>query len=139
MQNERQNMTEEEKIAKILKEQKTIAVIGLSPKEHRTSHTVSAYLQKNGYRIIPVYPREEIILGEKVYRLASDIKEKVDTVLIFRRSEEVLPAVADALKIKPMAIWMQKDIINTEAAKLAEEAGVLVVMDRCMFVEHGNL
>ena len=99
-------MNTDKDIEKILKEQKTIAVAGLSPKEHRVSHSVAAYLKENGYKIIPVYPREETILGERVYRKVSEIPEKVDTVLIFRRPEEVLPIVEDALAVKPKAIWI---------------------------------
>ncbi|HDQ26130.1 MAG TPA: CoA-binding protein [bacterium] len=132
-------MSEGKKIREILEKTKTIAVVGLSPKTHRTSHYVSGYLQENGYKIIPVYPREEKILGEKVYRHVADIKEKVEMVLIFRRSEEVLAVVKDALKIKPLYIWMQEGIINKEAEKLAVSKGVAVVMDRCMFKEHKKI
>jgi len=131
-------MDEQEKINIILNTQKVIAVVGLSPKPLRASNSVSAYLKNQGYRIIPVYPREEYILGEKVYRALTDIKEKVDTVVIFRRSEEVLPVVEEAIKIKPFAIWMQQEIINDEAAFLAEKNGILVIMDRCMYVEHAR-
>ncbi len=131
-------MGEIELIKKILKETKTIAVVGLSPKEHRTSHHVSSYLQNHGYRIIPVYPREDKILGEKVYRNVSSIPDKIDTVLIFRKSEEVQEVVEDAVKKKPKFIWMQKDIINERAAEIAASLGIGVVMDRCMYVEHGK-
>ncbi len=129
-------MEEKEKISKILKAAKRIAVVGLSPKPHRTSHYVSEYLQKKGYKIIPVYPREEKILGEKVYRSVSEIEGGADTILVFRKSEEVLRVVEDAVKAKPSAVWMQEGVINEEAAKLAEKKGVLVVMDRCMYKEH---
>lgn len=132
-------MEEQDLIKEILQKAKVIAVVGLSPKEDRVSHRVSSYLKGCGYRIIPVYPREEMILGEKVYRNASDIKEKVDVVLIFRRSEDVLPVVQDAVKIKPSYIWMQQGIINEEAASLARESGAAVVMDRCMHREHAKL
>ncbi|GAB4188189.1 MAG: CoA-binding protein [Calditrichia bacterium] len=123
-------------IRDILMNQKTIAVVGLSPKENRTSHWVSKYLQQKGYKIIPVYPTEDEILGEKVYRSLSEIPEKVDTVLIFRRSEFVRPIVEAAIKIHPKTIWMQDGIADMEAAKLAEENGITVVMDNCMYREH---
>ena len=123
-------MEEKDKIMKILSSAKRIAVVGLSPKPHRTSHYVSEYLQKKGYKIIPVYPREEKILGEKVYRSVSEIEAGADMVLVFRKSEEVLHVVEDAVKAKPAAV------INEEAAKLAEENGALVVMDKCMYKEH---
>jgi uncharacterized protein len=129
-------MDEKAKIAKILSTAKRIAVVGLSPKPHRTSNHVSEYLQKKGYKIIPVYPREEKILGEKVYRNVSEIEGGADTVLVFRKSEEVLHVVKDAIKAKPAAFWMQEGVINEEAAALAEKNGALVVMDKCMYKEH---
>jgi len=131
-------MGEIELVKKILSETKVIAVVGLSPKEHRTSHHVSNYLKEHGYRIIPVYPREEKILGEKVYRSVSEIPDKIDTVLIFRKSEEVPRVVEDAVRKNPRFIWMQKDIINENAAELARSLGIEVIMDRCMYVEHGK-
>lgn len=129
-------MDEKAKIAKILSTTKRIAVVGLSPKPHRTSNHVSEYLQKKGYKIIPVYPREEEILGEKVYRRVSDIEGGADTVLVFRKSEEVLHVVEDAIKSRPAAFWMQEGVVNEEAAALAEKNGALVVMDKCMYKEH---
>jgi predicted CoA-binding protein len=132
-------MTEDEKIEKIIKDTKTIAVIGLSPEPSKDSHNVSAYLQEHGYKIIPVYPGEDEILGEKVYRNVSEITGNVDTVLIFRKPEYVLAEVRESLKIKPKYIWMQKEIINEEAAGLAEAHGVLVVMDKCMREEFKKL
>lgn len=132
-------MQEQELVTMILKEAKTLAVVGLSPKEHRTSHKVSSYLQENGYRIIPVYPREDKILGEKVYRNVSEIKEKVDLVLVFRRSEEVVEIVKDALSVKPAYLWMQQGIVNEEAAEIARAAGIKVIMDKCMYKEHMKL
>lgn len=129
-------MDETEKIRKILGGTKTIAVVGLSPKEHRASYHVAEYLQKKGYKIIPVYPREEKILGEAVFRKASDIKKKTELVLIFRKSEEVEDVVEDALKIKPDYFWMQEGVVNERAAKKGEQSGALVVMDRCIYKEH---
>jgi len=123
-------------IAKILKYTKTIAVVGLSPKPERASNIVSEYMQAQGYKIIPVYPREEKILGEPVFRNLRDIKEHVDMVVIFRRSEEVLPVVEEAIKIKPKAIWMQEGVINKEAADMAIKNEIEVVMDKCIMKEH---
>jgi predicted CoA-binding protein len=90
-------------------------------------------------KIIPVYPREDEILGEKVYRNVYEISGRVDTVLIFRKSGDVLAEVRESLKIKPKHIWMQKEMINDEAARLAESQGVLVVMDKCMRVEYKKI
>lgn len=126
-------------IEKILKETNTIAVVGLSPKKYRDSYMVSEYLKEHGYKIIPVYPREKEILGEKVYERLTDIKEKVDVVLIFRRSEEVLPVVEEAIKIKPKFIWMQLGIANKEAEELARKKGIEVVSNRCMKIEHSQI
>jgi predicted CoA-binding protein len=122
-------------IAEILKESKTLAVVGLSSKKERSSYSVAAHLQSNGYRIVPVYPREEVILNEKVYRSLSEIPFAVDVVVIFRKSEDVLPVVQEAILIKPKTIWMQQGIENNDAAALAEQAGVKIVMDRCMSLE----
>jgi predicted CoA-binding protein len=132
-------MEEEKLIKKILQEAKTIAVVGLSPKQYRTSHIVTKYLKEHNYKIIPVYPREDEILGEKVYRDITEIKEKVDLVLIFRRSEEVLPIVKQAIKIKPKYIWMQLGIENKEAEELARKNGIQVVSNKCMKIEHSSL
>lgn len=126
-------------IEKILKETNTIAVVGLSPKEYRDSYMVSKYLKEHGYKIIPVYPREKEILGEKVYERLTDIKEKVDLVLIFRRSEEVLPIVQEAIKIKPKYIWMQLGVSNKEAEDLAIKNGIEVISNRCMKIEYSHL
>lgn len=128
----------EKSILEILKDQKTIAVVGLSPKPEKASHWVSEYLQSQGYRIIPVYPTEEKILGEKVYRKLSEIPEKIDTVLIFRNSKFVPPIVEEAIKLepKPKHIWMQDGVYSEEAAKMAEKEGIVVVMNDCMYREH---
>ncbi len=134
-------MDEEEVISKILKESKTIAVVGLSPEPGRPSHGVAAYLKgKAGYKIIPVNPAVPEVLGEKSY---PDLKSipvnvKVDVVDIFRRPEFVQQIVEDAIKIGAKAVWMQEGIINEEAAKRARDAGLIVVMDRCMMKEHAR-
>ncbi|WP_281951039.1 CoA-binding protein [Nitrosophilus kaiyonis] len=129
-----------DEIKEIFKEVKTIAVIGLSPNPSKDSHKVAAYLQKVGYKIIPVYPKEETILGEKVYRKLSDIPEKIDMIDIFRKPAAVLPIVEEAIKRKDVkVIWMQAGIVNNEAAQKAKDAGLKVVQNRCTMVDHRNL
>lgn len=123
-------------VLEILKNTKTIAVVGLSPKPDRASYGVSKYLQSKGYKIIPVYPREDEILGEKVYRNLKDINIEIDEVVIFRKSEEVVPVVEEALTIKPKYIWLQEGIVNDEAKHMAESAGIKFVMDKCMYKEY---
>lgn len=126
-------------IKRILTEFKTIAVVGLSPKTDRPSYRVANYLKSKGYRIIPVNPNATEILGERCYPNLSSIPERVEVVDIFRRSEDVPPIVDEAIKIGARAIWMQEGIVNEEAAKKAEKAGLLVVMDKCMYKEHARL
>jgi len=126
-------------IAKILKDSKTIAVVGLSDKPDRPSHTVPAYLQQAGYRIIPVNPKLTEELGEQAYASLRDIPQTVDVVQIFRRAEDVPPVVEDAIAIGAKVVWMQSGIINEEAAARAEAAGLKVVMDACMREEHRAL
>ena len=123
----------------ILEKSKIIAVVGLSPKPERDSHEVAKYLQDQGYRIVPVNPRADTILGEKSYPDLASIPEKVDVVDIFRRSDDVPPVVDQAIDIGAKAVWMQLGIVNEAAAAKAREAGLGVVMDRCMLVEHRNL
>lgn len=121
----------------ILRRSRTIAVVGLSPKEDRASHRVAAYLQAQGYTIIPVNPGQENILGEKSYpNLAAIPAGTVDTVQIFRRAEDVPPIVAQAIELGAGAVWMQEGIASEEAARQAREAGLDVVMDHCMMKEH---
>jgi len=114
-------------------------VVGLSPKPDRPSYRVASYLKENGYKIIPVNPKEGEIFGEVCYPDLSSILESVDVVDIFRRSEEVMAIVEEAIKIRAKAIWMQEGVISEEAATRAKEAGLLVVMDRCMLKEHQQL
>jgi predicted CoA-binding protein len=123
----------------ILKTCQTVAVVGLSPKPNRPSNMVASYLQENGYKIIPVNPRAGEILGEVCYANLSSIPNPVDVVNIFRRPKEVPPIVEEAIKIGAKAVWMQEGVINEEAAARAREAGLLVVMDRCMLKEHRRL
>jgi len=129
-------MAQTDVIEKILKESKTIAVVGLSPDPARPSHGVARYLQTQGYRIIPVNPFVEEILGEKSYPDLASVPEEVDVVDIFRRSRHV-PAIVEAAIAKgTSAVWMQEGIVHQEAAARAREAGLMVVMDRCMLKEH---
>ena len=128
-------MNEKETLQKIFA-MKTIAVVGLSPKEIRPSYGVARYLQSVGYKIIPVNPGHHEILGEKSYPTLTDIPIKVDVVDVFRRPEHVLPITDAAIEIGAKAIWFQDGVINAEAAKKAEDAGLLVVMDDCMLRQH---
>jgi len=128
-----------EEIEGILKEGRTVAVVGLSPKPDRPSYVVARYLQAQGYRIIPVNPNTQEILGEKAYPTLLSIPEKVDIVDIFRRPEDVPPVVEEAIKIGARVVWMQEGIVNEEAALRAREAGLKVVMDRCLKKEHQRL
>ncbi|MFQ5800389.1 MAG: CoA-binding protein [Candidatus Hydrothermarchaeales archaeon] len=125
--------------AKILAKYKTVAVVGLSRDPKKDSHKVASYLKSVGFRIIPVNPSADEILGENVYRDLADIPEKVDVVNIFRPSDEVGPIVDKAIKIGAKAVWLQLGIINEEAAQKAAEAGLDVVMDWCMMTEHKRL
>jgi uncharacterized protein len=120
----------------ILASSKTIAVVGLSDNPDRPSHSVAAYLQAHGYRIIPVNPRISEALGEKAYPSVRDIPVSVDVVEIFRRSEAVPPIVEDAIARGAKVVWMQVGVINDEAAVRARAAGLKVVMDTCMRVIH---
>jgi uncharacterized protein len=115
---------------------RTIAVVGLSDDPLRPSYGVSAYLQKAGYRIIPVNPSVAEILGEKSYATLLDIPEKVDVVDIFRKSDAVGPIADDAVAIGAKYLWLQEGVINPVAAEKAAQAGVRVVMDKCMLKEH---
>ena len=127
----------------ILNTVKTIAMVGISPNQNRPSYFVFKYLLGRGYRMIPVNPGQagKEILGQKVYAKLSDISEPVDMIDIFRATEHVMPIVREAieLKPKPRVIWMQLTIRNDEAAALAEQAGIKVVMNRCPKIEYGRL
>ena len=127
----------------ILNTVKTIAMVGISPKENRPSYFAFKYLMERGYRMIPINPgqAQKTILGQKVYAKLSDIPDPIDMVDVFRGSEHVLPIVQEAvaLKPKPQVIWMQLMVRNDEAAKLAEDAGLKVVMNRCPKIEYGRL
>jgi predicted CoA-binding protein len=123
-------------VAEILKKCKTIAVVGLSSNPMRPSHEVSEYMQRAGYRIIPVNPNEMEVLGEKSYARLEDVPERIDVVNIFRRPEEVAPVVESAIRIGAPVVWMQLGIENVEAAEKARAAGLAVVEDACILVEH---
>lgn len=126
-------------IKNILETIRTIAVVGLSPKPARDSHRVAAYLQSQGYTIIPVRPGQKHVLGEKAYASLDDIPGPVDAVNVFRRSDQVLAHAREALRLRPKVFWMQQDIENAEAAGLLTAAGIDVVMNRCIKVEHARL
>jgi predicted CoA-binding protein len=132
---------DDKEIKDTLRNSKTIAVVGISPKEDRPSYIVASYLKSKGYRIIPVRPDGEKILEEKVYRSLSEIPEEigVDVVDIFRRSEDVPPIVEEAIQREVEVVWMQEGVIHKEAGEKAQKAGLKVVMDRCMKKEHQRL
>jgi predicted CoA-binding protein len=123
-------------IAELLKNSRTIAVVGLSCNALRPSHGVSAYMQSHGYRIVPVNPNIDECLGEKAYRSLVEVPGKIDIVNIFRRSEFVEDVVDQAIQLKVPAVWMQEDVINEQAAAKARKAGIFVVMDRCILKDH---
>ena len=123
-------------VGELLKKAKTIAVVGLSNDPMRASHGVSAYMQSQGYRIIPVNPQIESCLGEKAYASLLEVPEKIDIVNIFRRPEFVEEVVDQAIQLGVPAIWMQEDVIHAKAAEKARKNGILVVMDRCILKEH---
>ena len=125
--------------ATILNDYRIIAMIGLSPDPNRPSHRVAKYLINHGYKVIPVNPDAQEILGAQSFSNMRSIPEPIEIVDIFRRSEEVMPIVDEAIKIGAKAVWMQEGVINKEAASKARDAGLLVVMDRCMLKEHKRL
>jgi len=133
-----------EEIKSILKKYKTIAVVGLSTNPTKDSHKVAKYLKTKGYRIIPVNPFADVILGEKCYESLLDVPETIEIVDIFRPAKDVPPIVDQAVELKrklgnPRVVWMQLGIVNEAAAKEARNAGLTVVMDKCMMVEHKRL
>jgi uncharacterized protein len=125
----------------ILESARTVAVVGLSPKEDRPSYRVAAYLQAKGYRIIPVNPSAPEVLGEKSYGSLAEIPAdvSVDVVDVFRRSEDVLPIAGQAVARGAKALWLQEGVVNAEAAAQARAAGLNVVQDRCMLKEYRRL
>jgi uncharacterized protein len=127
-----------EKIRRILRTSRTIAVVGLSAQWHRPSYFAAKYLQEHGYRVIPVNPGYPEILGEKCYKSLREIPERVDVVDCFRRSHEIPALADDAIAIGAKVLWMQIGVENAEARRKAEEAGLEVVENRCMKIEHGR-
>jgi predicted CoA-binding protein len=120
----------------ILRGSQTIAVVGLSSNPRRPSHEVASYLQSAGYRILPVNPNETEVLGQKSYGRLEDVPEPIDIVDVFRRSEDVPPIAASAVAIAAKVLWLQQGITNSAAAEKARAAGLIVVEDACLFVEH---
>jgi predicted CoA-binding protein len=125
--------------ADLLRSSRTIAVVGLSSKRYRPSYGVAEYMQRVGYRIIPVNPHETEVLGEKCYPTLEAVPGPVDMVDVFRRSEFVPEIVAAAIKIGARSIWMQEGVVHEEAAETARAAGLAVVMDRCTLKEHRRM
>ncbi len=123
-------------ILELLNNYKTIAVVGLSSNPMRPSHGVTEYMQGAGYRIIPVNPNEMEVLGEKCYARLEDVPENIDIVNVFRRAEEVPPVVESAIRIGAKVVWMQMGVENEEAAEKARAAGLMVIEDACILVEH---
>ena len=129
-----------QEIKEIFEKCKTIAVLGLSPDESKASHRVAKYLQEVGYKIVPVYPKEETILGEQVYRSLAEIPFSVDMVDVFRKPQ-ALDAIADACIARGdvKVLWSQQGIVNNAAAQKAKDAGIMAVQNLCTMVEHKNL
>jgi uncharacterized protein len=123
-------------ILEILKNYKTIAVVGLSSNPARPSYGVTEYMQRAGYRIIPVNPNETEVLGEKSYARLEDVQEKIEVVNVFRRAKDVPPVVDSAIRVGAKVVWMQLGIENAEAAERARATGLIVVEDACVLVEH---
>jgi predicted CoA-binding protein len=123
----------------LLERTRRIVVVGLSPKAHRASHRVARYMQEQGYEVVPVYPREQVILGEKVYRRVQDVPGPVDLVDVFRRSDDLPAVFDDVLASGATAVWTQLGCVDEDGARRAREAGFMVVMDRCLMVEHARL
>ena len=129
-----------EEIIEIFKNTKTIAIAGLSPDSSKASNIVAAYLQSAGFKIVPVYPKEDLILGEKVYRTISEIPFKIDMVDIFRKPDAIAEIIDEAITRGDVdTIWTQLGLVNNEAAQKAKEAGLKVVQNKCTKIEHRNL
>jgi predicted CoA-binding protein len=132
----------DDEIRALLGRVRRIAVVGLSPKPYRDSHRVAAYMQRAGYEIVPVYPREEAILGARVFRTVAEIDAPVDLINVFRRSEDLPGVAADILEsphANAPAVWFQLDCVHEGAINGLEKAGRVVIYDRCLMVEHARL
>jgi predicted CoA-binding protein len=132
-------MNNDQTMKDILLSAKTIASVGLSSNMEKESYWIVAYLQEQGYRVIPVNPTADEILGEKAYPDLESIPEKIDVVQVFRKPEDVPPVVDSAIKVGAKVVWMQEGIVNEEAAQKARQAGLQVVMDACMRATHRRL
>jgi predicted CoA-binding protein len=129
-----------EKIRNLLQESRTVAVVGLSDKPYRTSHSIARALQEFGFKVFPVNPNlSDPVLGEEPCASVGEIGEPVDIVDVFRRSEKVMPTAKDAVAAGAKVLWMQSGVINEEAAAYAKEHGLTVVMDRCIMVDYASL
>ena len=132
-------MDDIESLRRILKDNRVIAMVGLSANWYRPSFFAAKYMQEHGYRVIPVNPQYAEVLGEKCYKSLREIPERVDIVDCFRRTEEILPLCEDAIAIGARVLWQQIGVINREAAAKAQAAGLDAVMDRCVKIEHARL
>jgi len=130
------SLPQSDPVTELLKRARVIAVVGLSDNPMRPSYGVAAYMQSQGYRIVPVNPQLESCLGEKAYPTLLEVPEKIDIVNIFRRPEFVEEIVDQAIQLKVPAIWMQEDVVHEKAAEKARSAGIFVVMDRCILKDH---
>ena len=132
-------MPDIETLRRILAETRVIAVVGLSAEWHRPSYFAARYMQEHGYRIVPVNPKYDRILGERCHPSLADIPDRVDMVDVFRRTEDVAPIARQAIAIGAKVLWQQLGVINEEADRLAREHGLDAVMDRCVKIEHARL
>jgi predicted CoA-binding protein len=126
-------------LRRILKENRVIAVVGLSADWYRPSYFAAKYMQEHGYRVIPVNPKYQSVLGEKCYRSLREVPGEVDIVDVFRKTEDVMPIAEDAIAIRAKVLWQQLGVRNDAAAAKARAAGLEAVMDRCVKIEHGRL
>lgn len=135
------SLIDNDTLAALLSRSSIIAIVGLSPKVDRPSNMVGRYLLDKGYKVYPVNPGQTEILGQPCYAEVAALPERIDIIDIFRKSADVLPVVEQIVKLprRPRAIWMQLGIVNAEAAALAEKNGIMVIMDRCIKIDHQNL
>jgi hypothetical protein len=134
-----QIITDDSRKKEIFESSGTIAIVGLSLHPDQPSNIVAKYLQQQGYKIIPIRPGADKILGEKAYASLDDVREAVDVVDVFRNSEQILPHAREALRLKPKVFWMQLNIENQEAADLLTASGIDVIMNQCIKIEHDRL
>ncbi len=132
-------ITKEEDLRSLLSEAKTIAVVGASPKPWRDSGAIAEFLVKKGYKVFPVNPQYQEVLGMKCYPDLKSVPEKIDIVDIFRNPDDVMPVIDEAISVGARSVWMQLNVVNEQAAQKAEAAGLRVVMDLCIAVEHRAL